>query len=116
LFLVFYIEFVDWTPTRETFQKFTAFDVMLFAYRGYNLLYEHIVSKCQHQQIIMILNNQHIGFSTIFHEVQNWTGIETLRHLMEFLESNYPEMLGKAIMFNTARSFLWGWNLINFWN
>lgn len=70
---MFYIHFDTWMPSRPLFDDFAPFDLVLFAYKTFIDLYEDI-AKTEHQQVVAILDNQDIGFSKIFHEVQHWTG------------------------------------------
>jgi hypothetical protein len=73
MYLVFYINFGKWMPTRNLYNVFKSFEVVLFAYKTFLSLYEEI-QKSQHQQVVAILDNEGIGFQMIFKEIQNWTG------------------------------------------
>jgi len=100
---VFYISFDNWMPSRELFEKFESFDFMLFAYKTFLILYEDIV-KSQHQQVVAILDNEGVGFTKIFHEIQQWTGVQTLIDIWQLYEANFPETLHKAFFINSKNN------------
>ena len=66
-------------PSRPLFEEFEPFDMMLFAYKTFLVLYDDVL-KSQHQQVVAILDNEDIGFTKIFHEIQHWKGKSTFNN------------------------------------
>jgi hypothetical protein len=108
---VFYIHLDSWLPTHELYKHFTQFDLMVFAYRTFLLLFEEIQGSPL-QQLVAVIDAEGIGFRKMFQEFQAWTGVQTLIDVWQIYEANFPEVLHKAFFVNTARAFLWGFNLV----
>lgn len=72
-----YINFDEWLPLRPLFEKYKPAEIVVFAYHVLANIHRQIAHSKQ-QQLVCIWDNADIGFSKIFHEVQNWAGMQTI--------------------------------------
>jgi len=108
---VLYIKFDDWLPLRSLFETYTPMEILTFAFHVLSDLHKTMASS-RHQQLIGIWDNSTVGFAKVFHEVQNWIELQTLRELIQMVDMNFPETLYKAFFINTARAAVWGFSLV----
>jgi len=109
--VVLYINFDEWLPLRGLFEKYKPAEILIFAYYVLADIHRR-VAHSKEQQLVCIWDNAEIGFSKIFHEVQNWAEIQTLREVVQMMDLNFPETLYKAFFINTARAVVYGFSLI----
>jgi hypothetical protein len=109
--IVLHIKFDDWLPIRPLFEEFGATPLILFAFTVLTRLHLRL-KETKHQQLVAIWDNAGVGFSKVFHEVQNWAEIQALREVILMADLNFPETLYKAFLINTARAGVWGFSLV----